>query len=116
MKSRLIFSLSVALIFLSASVLSYSQDKPTTTEKKTRQTQEKQITHTTKPNQMKTVSTKTGKVKTTQKKMTEKQTKVKGQNITKNETSKTVNTKEPKHHKEMEKKVQKKESDTPQKK
>lgn len=116
MKSRLIFSLSVALFFLSASVLSFSQDKPNTSDKKDVQKQEKQVTHTTKPTQLKTVSNKTGKEKTNIKKMTTKQSKVKGQNITKNETTKAVNTKEPKHHKEMEKKTPKKESNTPQKK
>lgn len=117
MKSSLFFSLSVALIFLSASVFTYSQDNSNTTNKPVKHKQVNQITSAAKTHQLKTVNSKTAKAQTTNKKTTVKSAKVKNQKITKNETRKAENTKELTHHKKMEKKIRKKESNnTPQKK
>lgn len=114
MKSRLIFSLSIALIFLSASVFTYSQDKPNTSDKTAKVKQEKQVVKTTKPqvHTMKMVSNKTAKVKTIQKKAVEKTGNMKEQKTTKSEATKTAKTKELKHHRQLEKKK----NNTPQKK
>jgi hypothetical protein len=113
MKSRLIFPLSVALIFLCTGILTYSQEKPNTSDKTTKVKQEKQVVKTTKPqvHNMKMVSKKTAKEKTTQKKAIVKTGKLKEQRTTKSKTAATVKIRELKHHKKMEKK-----SNTPQKK
>jgi len=108
-------SLSVALLFLSAGVLTYAQNKPDTV-KNPKTTQVKQVTHTTKQGKTTSLSTKTNKEKPTQMKMKKSTTGVKVHKTTKNESSKLVNTKETGHHKKMEKKIQSKESKTPLKK
>lgn len=110
MKSRLIFSLSVALIFLSAAVFTYSQEKPNTTSRDTKQTQEKQVTKTSRPHQDKAVSTKTAKEKTVHNKTDKRSAKVKTQKVNKKQTKKAENATELRHHKKMEKKLQKKEN------
>jgi len=112
MKTRLIFSLSVALIFLSMNVLTFAQEKPVTAAKNNSKTQEKQLTTPAKTHQLKTANNHA----VTNKKMTEKTSKIKDKKISKNEASKKLNKKEAVHHKRLEKKTQKKESNTPQKK
>lgn len=110
MKSRLIFSLSVALMFLSASVFSYSQEKPNTTNKPVQHKQVKQINSASNIHKAKTVSMKTAKAQTADKKTTMKTARIKNQKRTRNETGKSGNKKELTHHKRMEKNLHKKES------
>ncbi len=112
MKTRLIFSLSVALIFLGMNVQTIAQEKPLTSAKNSRKTQEKQLTQPTNAKQLKTAKDHAA----TNKKITEKTSKIRDRKISKNEAPKKLNKKETVHHKRLEKKTQKKESNTPQKK
>jgi len=116
MNIRIFLSLSAALLFLSAGVLTYAQNKPATTVKNTKTTHIQQVTHTTKPVKTSSLKTKMNKEKPTKMKMTKSTTGVKVHKITKNESSKPVTTKEPMHHKKLGKKIQSKESKTPLKK
>ncbi len=112
MKTRLIFSLSAALIFLSLNISAFAQEKPVTTAKNNSQSQAKQLTKATKTHEMKLQKENA----VINKKTTEKTSKVKGRKILKNEPSKKLSKKEAVHHIKMIKKTQKKESNTPQKK
>ncbi len=114
MKTHLIFSLFVALVFLSMSVVSFAQEKPVTSAKNTKQTHEKQLTKPAKMHQMRVI--KDDAVKTGDKKVTKNTSTVKNRKNLKNEPSQKTKKKEVVHHKKMEKKIQKKESNTPQKK
>ncbi len=114
MKSRLVFSLCAALIFLSVNISSYAQEKTVTSAKDTKQIQEKQLTKPTKTHQMKMI--KDDAVKTNNKKVIQKAVNIKDKKTLKNEPSTKLNKKEVVHHKKLEKKTQKKESNTPQKK
>ena len=112
MKSRLIFSLFVALIFLSTGIMSYGQEKPMTTAKKTTHTQERQLTKQANTHQMKKIKDDA----VTNKKVTAKTVKTKAEKVSKDEHSAKLNKGAVVHHKKLEKKTEKKESNTPQKK
>jgi hypothetical protein len=118
MKSRLIFALSVAILFLSTSILTFSQSKTNTADKSTKAIQVKQVTPTTNKQMEKTTAVKTNKKveNSKQLKKTEKTSKVKGQKVTKSKTTKVAHNKVMMHHKKMDKKTTKPESSTPQKK
>ncbi len=116
MKTRMFLSLFAALLFFSAGVLTYAQNKQDTSVKDTKTTQVKQVTHATKHGKTTSLSTKMNKEKPTKMKMTKSTTGVKVNKTTKKESSKPVNTKDISHHKKMEKKIQSKESKTPLKK
>jgi hypothetical protein len=122
----LFFVLSVALIFFSSSILTYSQSKIDTAARNNVHVQVKHVTHSASNLKAKTVSKKTisNKVnkkleKGKQEKPAVKTIKVNEQKTTKNTKKKTSNVEKNmviKHHKRMEKKTTKKDSDTPHKK
>lgn len=117
MKSRIFFIFSVALLFLSANVLTYSQSKTDAPHKNYRKTQVKQVYHVSKTNQVKKTGLKTAKVNTIDKRMTKASKDAKDQKSVKSRIKRAENTKILKHHKIMQKKTQRKENNnTPHKK
>ena len=113
MRRGLIFSLSIVILFFSASIFTYSQNKTSTVDKNTKQTtQVKQVAPKTNKTMVKAVNLKTNKktVKAKTEKKNEKTAKVEGKKVTKTKTSKT--TKELRHHKKMEPKTVKPKTDT----
>lgn len=117
MKSGILFILSVALIFLSANVFTYSQSKTGVPHKNAPKTHGKQITQVSKINKAKSTGLKTTKVNAADKKISRTSKVGKSEKPVKNRTKKAENTKILKHHKIMQKKTQKKKSNnTPHKK
>ena len=116
MKSRLIFALSVALLFFGTSIFTYSQSKTGTTEKTAKQEVKQTPVKTTNTTQ-KIASLKTNtKMEKGKKSKTEKTSKMKDNKVTKTKSPKVVNNKAMIHHKKMDKKATKPETSKTEKK